>query len=64
MGIGHKFLLVTCGVGLGFGLAKLLDNVCVIKIEDDDDKEVPDEELEDEDDSIFENEEEKTTAEA
>lgn len=64
MGIGHKLLLVTCGVGLGFGLAKLLDNVCVIEIEDDDDKEVPDEELEDEDDSIFENEEEKTTAEA
>ncbi len=63
MGIGHKLLLVTCGVGLGFGLAKLLDNVCVIKIEDDD-KEVPDEELEDEDDSIFENEEGKTTAEA
>ena len=63
MGIGHKLLLVTCGVGLGFGLAKLLDNVCVIEIEDDD-KEVPDEELEDEDDSIFENEEEKTTAEA
>lgn len=66
MGIGHKLLLVTCGVGLGFGLAKLLDNVCVIEIEDEDedDKEVPDEELEDEDDSIFENEEEKTTAEA
>jgi hypothetical protein len=63
MGIGHKLLLVTCGVGLGFGLAKLLDNVCVIEIEDDD-KEVPDEELEDEDDSIFENEEGKTTAEA
>lgn len=68
MGIGHKLLLVTCGVGLGFGLAKLLDNVCVIEIEDEDededDKEVPDEEQQDEDDSIFEKEEGMTTAEA
>ena len=64
MGIGHKLLLVACGVGLGFGLAKVLDNVFVIEIGNVDDKEVPDEELEDEDDSIFETEEKVTTAEA
>ena len=60
MGIGHKLLLVACGVGLGFGLAKLLDNIFVIEIGNIDDKEVSEEDDED----IFETDEKVTTAEA